>query len=72
MNTLEKSLEILTNSLSIAALESEKVNTEIALANEHGFIDSLDRGQIDALQTARKEIANALSTLDGILKAHAD
>ena len=72
MNTLEKSLEILTNSLSTAALESQKVCTEITLANEHGFVDLLDRGQRDALQTARKEISNSLSTLDGILKAHTD
>ena len=69
MNLLEKRLELITNCLSIAALESQKVCTEIANANEYGLdVDTLDHEQLDALQTARKETANALSTLDQVFK----
>ena len=68
MNLLEKRLELITNCLSVAALESQKVCTEIANANEYGLdVDTLDTEQLSALQTARKEIANSLSTLDQVL-----
>ena len=73
MNLLEKRLEIITNCQSIAALESQKVCTEIANANEYGLdVDTLDQEQFDALQTARKETANALSTLDQVLKGETE
>ena len=73
MNLLEKRLELITNCLSIAALEAQKVNTEITQANEHGYdVDSLDREQLRSLHTAQQEIQKSLSTLDEILTESAD
>ena len=73
MNLLEKRLELITNCLSIATLESQKVCTEIAQANEYGYdVDSLDHEQLDALQTAQQNLQKSLSTLDEILTESAD
>ena len=73
MNLLEKRLECITNSLSIAALKAQTVETEIALANECGFdVDTLDQEQLDALKTARQNLSKSTETLDEILNDHTD
>ena len=73
MNLLEKRLELITNCLSIAALESQKVCTEITQANEHGYdVDTLDQEQLDTLQTARQNLQESLSILDDVLTESAD